>query len=153
MSVAITLRDVQIEELESLSQLCLRSKAVWGYDEAFMTACRTELTLQSAELDSTHLQVAAAGAIVLGLVQMTVTGDEAHLLKLFVEPGHLKSGIGRLLLDWAKARASACGARRMIIEADPDAVGFYHRCGAHSCGLAHSGSIPGRMLPRLMLDF
>src|SRR5215470_3376774 len=152
MSVAITLRNVQIEELESLSQLCLRSKAVWGYDEAFMAACRTELTLQSTELDSTHLQVAAAGAIVIGLVQLTVIGDEAHLLKLFVEPGHLKSGIGRLLLDWAKERARACGARRMIIEADPDAVGFYHRCGAHLYGLAHSGSIPGRMLPRLMLD-
>jgi len=152
MSVAITLRDVQIDELQSLSQLCLRSKAVWGYDEAFMAACQPELTLQSTELNSTHLQVAAAGAIALGLVQLQVAGDEAHLLKLFVEPGHLKSGIGRLLLDWAKERARACGARRMIIEADPDAVGFYHRCGAHPAGLAHSGSIPGRMLPRLVLD-
>jgi len=39
MSVAITLRNVQTDELESLSQLFLRSKAVWGYDEAFMSAC------------------------------------------------------------------------------------------------------------------
>src|SRR5215510_4737723 len=152
MSVAITLRNVQIEELESLSELCLRSKAVWGYDAAFMAACRAELTLQSAELDSTHLHVATAGAIALGLAQLKVTGDEAHLLKLFVEPGHLKSGIGGLLLDWAKERARACGARRLIIEADPDAVGFYHRCGARPAGLAHSGSIPGRTLPRLVLD-
>ena len=152
MSVAITLRDVRIDELESLSRLCLRSKAFWGYDEAFMAACLAELTLQSAELDATHLQVATAGAIALGLVQLKVTGDEAHLLKLFVEPGHLKSGIGRLLLGWAKERARVCGAQRMIIEADPDAVGFYHRCGARPTGLAPSSSIPGRMLPRLMLD-
>ena len=51
----IQLRDARHDELPGLSELCLRSKAVWGYDDAFMTACRTELTLRPDELQSTLL--------------------------------------------------------------------------------------------------
>ena len=148
----IRLRDVRLDEIESLSQLCLRSKAVWGYDDAFMAACRAELTLHPADLQSTHLQAAAAETALVGLVQIKVVGQDADLLKLFVEPGRLKSGVGRMLLGWATARARSLHALRMIIEADPDAVPFYQRMGAHLAGSAASGSIPGRRLPRLILD-
>jgi len=147
----IELREPRQWELQALSELCLRSKAVWGYDEAFMTACRGELTLKPQELTSTHLQVAVAGRVPVGLVQIAVVGEEAQLLKLFVEPVRLGTGIGRLLLAWATASARRLGALRMIIEADPDAAPFYQRSGATLAGVAPSGSIPGRMLPRLVL--
>jgi hypothetical protein len=39
-SVPLTIRKATPEELPNLSELCLRSKAVWGYDQAFMEACR-----------------------------------------------------------------------------------------------------------------
>jgi GNAT superfamily N-acetyltransferase len=148
----ILLRDVQQDEFESLSELCLRSKAVWGYDDAFMAACRAELTLHPADLQSTHLQVAAAGTAAVGLVQIQLTNQDADLMKLFVEPARLKSGIGRLLLDWAIARARSLHALRMTIEADPGAVPFYQRMGAQLAGSAASGSIAGRTLPRLILN-
>jgi hypothetical protein len=44
------------------------------------------------------------------------------------------------------------GARRVFIEADPDAAPFYRRMGARDAGLAPSGSIAGRMLPRLVFE-
>ena len=116
----IQLRDTRQDELPSLSALCLRSKAVWGYDEAFMIACRTELTLCPDELKSTHLHVAERGSIVVGLAQVKVADTDAELLKLFVEPALLRSGVGGLLFEWATARAQSLGAVRMIIEADPD---------------------------------
>jgi len=148
----IKLRDVRSEELPSLSELCLRSKAVWGYDDVFMAACRTELTLRPAELSSTHLQVAERDTAVLGLAQVKVNGTEADLLKLFVEPAQLKSGVGRLLFEWATAKAQYLGANRMMIEADPGAAPFYARMGARHAGFAASHSIAGRMLPRLQLE-
>ena len=40
-----SLRPARIEDLEALSALCLRSKAHWGYDAAFMAAWGQELTL------------------------------------------------------------------------------------------------------------
>src|ERR1700730_16713337 len=118
--MAEQLRDARHDELASLSQLCLRAKAMWGYDNAFMAACRAELTLQPAELQSTHLQVAVADEAAVGLVQIGIVAKEAHLLKLFVEPRRVRTGIGRLLLDWAIERARSLGALQMIIEADPD---------------------------------
>jgi GNAT superfamily N-acetyltransferase len=117
-----------------------------------MTACRTELTLRPDELRSTHLQVAERDCSVVGLAQVKVTGTDADLLKLFVEPALLRSGVGRLLFEWATARARGLGAVRMNIEADPEAAPFYERMGARYAGLAPSQSIPGRTLPRLQMD-
>jgi GNAT superfamily N-acetyltransferase len=148
----IQLRDARQNELPALSELCLRSKAVWGYDDAFMAACRTELTLRPDELQSTHIQVAVRDCTVAGLAQVKVTGTDADLLKLFVEPALLRSGVGRLLFEWATARARGLGAVRMIIEADPGAAAFYEHMGARHAGLAPSQSIPERMLPRLLID-
>jgi GNAT superfamily N-acetyltransferase len=148
----IQLRDARQNELAALSELCLRSKAVWGYDDAFMMACRTELTLRPDELHSTQLQVAERDATVVGLAQVKVTGADADLLKLFVEPARLGSGVGRLLFEWAMARARGFGAVRMIIEADPDAAAFYEHMGARHAGFAASQSIPGRMLPRMQME-
>jgi len=148
----IRLRDALPNELSSLDGLCLRSKAVWGYDDAFMAACRTELTLHPDELRTTHLHVAEREMTVVGLAQLKVKQGNAELMKLFVEPTLLRSGIGRLLFDWATARARALGAVRMIIDADPGAVPFYERMGARHAGFAPSQSIRGRMLPRLQME-
>ncbi len=148
----IRLRNALQDELSSLSELCLRSKAHWGYDDAFLAACRAELTLQPGELQTTSLQVAERDAAVAGLAQVTVTGADADLLKLFVEPALLGAGIGRLLFEWARTRARDLGAVRMIIEADPGAVPFYERMGAHQVGFTPSQSIPGRMLPRMLME-
>ena len=145
------LRPARPDEANLLTELCLRSKAVWGYDEAFMRACRAELTLLPADLAATSLQVAVDGNEVAGLVQVVVEGEKADLAKLFIAPSTLRAGVGRQLFDWAVNNARERGARWLWIEADPDAAGFYRRMGATDDGVAPSGSIPGRFLPRLKL--
>lgn len=129
--------------------MALRSKAVWGYDVAFMDACKAELTLTSADLRDTHLQVAEDGEGIIGFVQVEIGGAVADLAKLFIEPARLRTGAGRRLFDWAVETARARGATRMTIEADPGAAPFYRRMGARDLGTAPSGSIPGRRLPLL----
>jgi GNAT superfamily N-acetyltransferase len=148
----IQLRDAVQNEFPYLDGLCLRSKAVWGYDDAFLAACRTELTLHPDELRTTQLRVAERDATAVGLAQFKVTGGDAELMKLFVEPALLGSGIGRLLFEWATERARALGAVRMMIEADPGAASFYERMGARRAGFAPSQSIPGRILPLLQME-
>ena len=85
------------------------------------------------ELSETHLQRAeeraedAGGTI--GFAQVAIEGDLAELFKLFVAPTRLRTGAGRALFDWATETARAEGARRMTIEADPEAAPFYRRMG------------------------
>ena len=146
------IRAPAIEELASLSELCLRSKAVWGYDVEFLEACRNELSLGRRDLESTRIAVAERGGEVVGVAQVKVMGDEADLLKLFVEPTALRRGVGRSLFAWAMNVARESGATRLTIDADPGAAPFYRRMGAYDLGQAPSGSIPGRTLPRLAIS-
>jgi GNAT superfamily N-acetyltransferase len=148
----LLIRAPDIAELPALSELCMRSKAVWGYDAAFIEACRAELSLDPRDLDCSRIVVAARGNAVLGVAQVRMAGDEAELLKLFVEPTALRGGVGQALFAWATATAKGLGALRMTIEADPDAAPFYRRLGARDTGLVPSGSIAGRWLPRLVVE-
>jgi len=143
------LRTPRYDEAAILTELCLRSKAAWGYDEEFMQACRAELTLTASIMRSSCLKVAEIGGHLVGVAQVTVNGELAELDKLFVEPTRLRSGAGKALFNWAMTMARDGGAVTMVIDADPDAAGFYRRMGAVDDGTAPSGSIPGRLLPRL----
>ena len=146
------LRPARPDEAALLTELCLRSKAVWGYDEAFMQACRAELTLTPADCATSSVQVAVVDDKIAGVVQVTINGEEADLAKLFIAPTTMRSGVGRRLFDWAVETARQGGAKWLRIEADPDAADFYRRMGAADDGVAPSGSIPGRFLPRLRLE-
>jgi GNAT superfamily N-acetyltransferase len=148
----LAIRPPVIGELAGLSDLCFRSKAVWGYDEEFMEACRGELSFGLRDLEFTPIAVAEHDGKLIGVAQLRVVDDEADLLKLFVEPGVLRRGTGKALLAWATDVAKKLGARRLTIEADPDAAPFYRRMGAYDVGLAPSGSVPGRMLPKLAIN-
>lgn len=148
--LSFILRAPIVEELPALSALCLRSKAVWGYDADFLEACRKELSIEPGDLRSSSIAVADEDGKILGVAQIKSTGSEADLLKLFIEPTVLRGGIGKALFLWAARQAMTQGAERLVIEADPDAAPFYRRMGAEDCGLSPSGSIPGRMLPRLV---
>ena len=71
--------------------------------------------------------------------------------KLFVEPRHIRSGVGRVLLAHAVAEARQRGAERLTILADPNAAGFYERNGAVRIGEAPSDAVPGRLLRTFVL--
>jgi GNAT superfamily N-acetyltransferase len=146
------IRAPAVQELPALSELCIRSKAVWGYDAAFMAACRAELSFDPGDLAASRIAVAVRDATILGVAQVRMAVSDADLQKLFVEPAALRGGVGRALFVWARDAARGMGAARMIIEADPDAAPFYRHLGARDIGLASSVSIAGRMLPKLALE-
>ena len=150
--MAFTFRTPGPADLPALSALCLRSKGHWGYDAAFLAACRAELTLTEADLATTALLMAESGSTPAGLVQLSRGADPASLEKLFVDPPFIGSGLGRRLFEWAVAEARAQGAAALAIEADPGAAPFYAAMGARETGTVPSGSIPGRHLPLMRLD-
>lgn len=147
----LSLRPARDGECDALTALCLRSKAAWGYDAAFMERCRDELTLTPNRLKGSLSQVADDDGRLVGFAEIVVDGDTARLEKLFVEPGDFRAGAGRRLFDWAVRTAAAKGASVMTIESDPQAAAFYRRMGALDDGAVASASIPGRMIPSLRL--
>ena len=133
-------------DLPAIADLCLRSKAHWGYDAAFLEACRDELSPGADALGPGLVVWRAEG--IDAMAQVTVDGDRAELEALFVAPESIGKGLGRALFRWALDHAAKMGARSMSVTADPFAAPFYERMGARRTGLTPSGSIAGRMLPR-----
>ena len=115
----LTIRAPSLDELSGLSDLCFRSKAVWGYDDKFMEACRGELSFEPRDLELTPIAVAELNGKSIGVAQIRVVDGEADLLKLFVEPKALRSGTGR-------QGATRLGYRRRE-KTGRDATN--HRCG------------------------
>lgn len=145
------IRAAGLADLPALSDLCLSSKAHWGYDADFMDACRDELTLCPADLARARVVLLEEGDLPIGVAQLTLQGDAAELQKLFILPLAIGQGAGRALLDWAIRTARGSGAARLECDADPFAEGFYLRAGFRRAGIVPSATWPGRMLPRMAL--
>jgi len=134
----------------TLSELALRSKGHWGYSPEFLEACRAELTVRPDQLPD--VVVAEVDGAIAGFRLLVADGATAELDALFVDPPFIGSGVGGMLLAEVLATARAHGIRLIGLDADPGAEAFYARSGARTTGLTPSGSIPGRVLPRMEFD-
>ncbi len=141
-------RPARAGEGGSLTALCLRSKAHWGYDAEFMTKSAAALLVSEADIAAGRVVVAfdAAGHTI-GVACVVPEGETADLNVMFVDPPAIGSGAGRVLFEAAVVLARRLGLRRMSILADPNAARFYERMGARFLRNAPSDAIPGRTLP------
>ncbi|MFI5999471.1 GNAT family N-acetyltransferase [Streptomyces sp. NPDC051366] len=128
----VKLRAAGAGEAEALTALVLRSKAYWGYDAEFLASCAHELRIRAGEVADRRIVVAedASGGRVLGVASLEGAAPVARLGLLFVEPDAIGRGVGRQLYRDALRRAAALGFRRLLIDADPHAAGFYRAMGA-----------------------
>ena len=148
MATAHTIRNAHIEEAPVLSELAFRSKAYWGYSEAFMTACHAELTYCAKYIAAQPVFVAESQKKILGFYALEQTKPgQAELEALFVDPNYIGQGIGRALMEHAKQQAWALGVRELLIQGDPHAAKFYQAAGGQLIGKRESDSVKGRYLP------
>ncbi|WP_406275869.1 GNAT family N-acetyltransferase [Streptomyces sp. NBC_00191] len=137
------IRDARPDEADALTALVLRSKAHWGYDEAFLAACRDELAIRAGELAARRIVVAENDTAVLGVASLEDEAPDGELGLLFVEPWAIGGGVGRTLYAYVLDAARQLGFKRLTIDADRNAEPFYRAMGARPVPAA------GRELPRL----
>lgn len=148
----LQIRPALPSEAATISELAVRSKAHWGYDEAFLAACRDELATTAAECDGTHVQIAERDGAVVGYYKLAADGSTiGELADLFVDPPAIGTGVGGQLLRHAVEVARTLHLEVLTIDADPNAESFYRHAGAVRVGSVPSGSVAGRELPRLEL--
>ena len=135
-----------------LTDLALRSKAVWGYDAGFMDACRVELTITAQSIRRRPTFLLEDRERLAGFYQLRVSGPSAEVAQLFIAPEALRGGFGRRLWRHLERTARNAGARRLKVDSDPNAEGFYLAMGMARRGEAQSGSIAERLLPHLVKE-
>lgn len=144
-------RPARPDEAGAISALALRSKGHWGYDAAFLEACREDLTIAPEWCDGVRLVVAEEDGVLLGYARIAGGPPVAELAGLFVDPPAIGRGVGALLLRHAVATAAGLGIEALELDSDPYAEPFYLRAGAVRTGSTPSTVDPTRALPHLTL--
>jgi ribosomal protein S18 acetylase RimI-like enzyme len=95
-----------------------------------LLAQHPELTELAPPAEDEHVLVADVAGRLVGFVIAKALGDDAcAVTDLFVDPDHMRSGVGRALIDAVVAAASRSGRTRIEVEANRHAVAFYGRLG------------------------
>lgn len=150
-ATGITIRPARPDEAADLSALALRAKGHWGYDEAFLAACRDDLTVTPEEIAVGTIAVTTRDGELCGFYQLLGAGATAELDDLWVDPRAIGQGHGRALWQHAVATARERGCRELRVQSDPHAEGFYRAMGAERIGSKPSTVFPGKELPLLRL--
>ncbi|MBL8155290.1 MAG: GNAT family N-acetyltransferase [Anaerolineae bacterium] len=147
-----SIRRARPDEAEALTGLFWRSKAHWGYDEAFMARVRETLRITPEIIEQQHVYVLETDGRIAGFYALHVLPDRLHLEDLFIEPDQIGMGYGRRLFDHAVEVGRRLGYDSFTLESDPNAEEFYLKLGAIRVG-EHESAIPGRFIPHLLVRF
>jgi GNAT superfamily N-acetyltransferase len=147
----LTIRPAVPSDAAALSGLALSGKRHWGYPEPWLEAWRGLHTITPDYLGSHIVSCAEdeSGAVV-GFYALERDGSSYRLEHLWLDPSLIGGGLGRQLFEHALRRARALGVDELLIEADPNAEGFYLHMGAQRAGETKSRAMgEERVLPRL----
>ncbi len=142
-------RAASADDAARLTDLAIRSKRHWGYDDAFIGAAMPELTVTAEHIETGHVFVVEDAGRLVGFYGLHWEPPTADLTWMFIEPDAIGRGYGRVLWDHAVRTARSLGYEEIVIESDPFAEGFYAGMGAVREGGSPSRLIPGRVLPFL----
>lgn len=151
----MTIRPASTSEVDALDRIAMAAKAHWGYSVQDLALWAQDLRTPPETVAAWPTFVAESEGTVVGYTQLCPTSDPWELVSLWVDPHHMGQGIGRQLLWKAIAAASSSGQRRVRIDADPNALGFYLACGAKQINAvpAPISTDTHRVRPQLELIF
>jgi len=151
VTATLQIRAARTHEADALTWLAVRSKAHWGYDDAFLDASLPDLTVSSKLAASGSVLVADADGDVGGFASLVGELPELALAHCLVDPAFLRCGIGRRLVEAVIKEARRRRASSLRVESDPNAEGFFRALGFERVGDAPSIADTSRRLPLLRL--
>ena len=147
---ATTIRPARPAEREALEALQRRSSADGAMYREQLEAHPDAIELPPEQIAAGHVRVAELDGAAVGFaVLLECTGGACELDGLFVDPGQMRGGVGRLLIEDAKSLARERGATRIDVIANPQALSFYEAVGFRPAGSAQTRFGPA---PRMSLS-
>ena len=146
----IEIRRAVSTDSERATELARIAKSHWGYPSEWLDAWDADLHITGSDIERHRTFVASIDDRVVGICQLQESDQHAFLEHVWVDPSVHRKGVGRALVQ--HARASAPGV--LTVVSDPHAEEFYLRLGARRVGevAAPMPGAPDRTLPLLELD-
>ena len=126
----LLVRRARPADAAALSDLAMRSKAVWGYDAAFMEACREELATTKEAIRANEIWIAERDQDLAGFYELIPDTLRRHgeVRMCFVDPAFLRQGIASVLWRHLELRAHVRGC-----------FPTWPRCRSECCALLQCG--------------
>ena len=134
MSSRIDILPATPEDADALTDIAFAAKRYWRYPESWIQHWRDSLTITPEFVRNNAVYSAVSAGEPCAFYALSSAGGELELDHMWVLPGWMGSGVGRLLFEHAMREAARRGASAVAIEADPNAEGFYLRMGARRVG-------------------
>jgi len=121
-------RIAETGDLETLNAISVKSKAYWGYPEAWIEKWLDELTLNDEKLSKQNVLVIENENKIVGFSSIVENNENYEIVHLWLLPAYIGKGLGKKLL--AKTIESFVKTdKEIIVVADPNAVPFYQSQG------------------------
>jgi len=135
-----------------LTEIALAAKRHWKYPERWIELWTPLLTITPEFVSNADVWKALVDEDIAGFYALLYEGDKAVLEHLWILPRFIGKGIGRDLVNHARARCVQKSCKILEIDSDPNARGFYEKMGAIKTG-ERVGEIDGqeRILPVLTI--
>lgn len=148
------IRPARADEAQALADIAWAAKSFWPYPRAQLEAWRASLSPSAASIAERPTVVAELDNTAAGFYQLNVAASPAQLEHLWVHPDGMRQGVGITLLAHAMQHLSTLGINTVHVDADPNAEGFYRRCGAQRIGeiAAPIAGQTNRVRPQLRLS-
>jgi len=158
----IDLREIKIEraqdsDFETLTCIAFAAKKHWNYPDKYFEIWKDELTITKEYIEENIVFKAMNSNIVVGFYSIVENKTDLLVNEIFVKKGfwleHIflrpeyhKMGIGRAMIEHAKAISKNNDISNLMIFSDPFAKGLYDKIGADFLYNSKS-SIPDRLIP------
>jgi GNAT superfamily N-acetyltransferase len=149
--LTVHVRRARPQDAERLTELAYAAKRHWNYPEPWIELWRADLTVTASFVRGHPVYCAVVDRRVIGFYALSRRRGEFELEHMWVQPEYMGHGVGKRLFAHAVETARAAGGTLLRIAADPNAVDFYRRMGAHRVGAVPS-TPEGRQLPLLVVE-
>ena len=117
------------EQAEALTQIALAAKRHWGYPERWMEIWKPQLTFSPDYFEANESWVAEIDNTPVAFCTLREKEESAWVEDLWVSPEFIGKGVGKKLFLHALKLSRQRGYKRLQLEADPNATGFYEKMG------------------------
>jgi GNAT superfamily N-acetyltransferase len=130
----VTIHRVTGSQAGELSRIAFAAKAHWDYPERWMDLWRPQLTFSADYFEQNESWAAMDGTEPVAFYTLQENNGKAWLENLWVLPEYMGKGVGAALFRHAADLARQRGYKKLQLEADPNATGFYIKMGMQPIG-------------------
>lgn len=129
-----------------LTDTALLSKKYWGYDDSLMDLWKTDLEVSEEYILKNEVIKVYEQNRFIGFYGIKfINKDEAEIDHLWLIPGKIKKGLGRLIFNHIFVCLKLKNYNKATLVAEPNAKGFYEKMGGRVIGQFQS-KVSGRFL-------